>query len=105
MRVNAMIKALAMANSPLLPNTTAVGTGLGMFVALKAMSRTSGKVVAQSFIAAIAPKPVPMVVVLGSNEFAIAKAFVMVARLPRLGKPSKTYAQFEAMVRSVGLEP
>jgi hypothetical protein len=71
---------------------------------LRSWGRTTGKVVAISYIAAIAPKPVPMADALASREFAIAKAFVTVARR-RTQKPTHTYAEIEVMVRSIGLQP
>ncbi len=77
---------------------------MGTFAALTAMGRTTGKVVAVSYIAAIAPKPVPMADALASREFAIAKSFIKVAR-SRTPKPRHTYAEIEVMVRSIGLQP
>ncbi len=103
-RVEAVLDALVVANSTSLTNTSAMGTTLGTFAALAAMGRTNGKLVAISYIAAIAPKPVPMADVLVSSEFAIAKAFIMVAR-STAKVPRKTYAALEAMVRSIGLQP
>ena len=103
-RVEAVLDALVVANSTSLTNTSAMGSTLDTFAALVAMGRTTGKVVAISYIAAIAPKRVSMADALASHEFAIAKAFITVAR-SQTQKPTHTYAEIEVMVRSIGLQP
>jgi hypothetical protein len=75
-----------------------------VFVQLGKLTRALGKCIAKAFLASIAPKHVPMAEVLASDDIATAKAFITEARTTGK-KPVKSYAELEAMVRSVGLEP